>query len=72
MKKDQEGYPDFQGDVAALAYRFWVEEGCPQDRSVQHWERAERELRPARGESAADGQSPGGIPNDTGASGKMG
>lgn len=72
MKQDQDTYPDLQGEVAALAYRFWVEEGCPQDRSVQHWERAERELRQGQGESASDGQSPGGIPNDTGASGKMG
>lgn len=63
---------DFEQEIAALALRFWEEEGHPQDRSVQHWERAERELRERLGNSPADGQSPGGIPNDTGASGKMG
>ena len=72
MNVDEGRYPDFQGETAALAYRFWVEEGCPQDRSVQHWERAEREVRERLGDCAADGQSPGGIPNETGASGKMG
>lgn len=72
MKQEQAGYPDFEGQIAALAFRYWEEEGCPQDRSVQHWERADRELRQWQGESASDGQSPGGIPNDTGASGKMG
>ena len=72
MNQEQGAYPDFQAEVAALAYRFWVEDGCPQDRSVQHWERAERELWQGQGDNASDGQSPGGIPNDTGASGKMG
>ena len=72
MKGDQGDYPDFQGGIAALAYRFWVDEGCPQDRSVQHWEQAERDLRERLGESATGGQAPGGIPNETGASGKMG
>ena len=72
MNEDEPNYPDFQGEIAALAFRFWMEEGCPQDRSVQHWERAERELRERLGESAMDGQAPGGIPNETGASGKMG
>ena len=64
--------PDFEQATAILAHQFWEEEGCPQDRAVQHWERAEREIRKRFGESPADGQSPGGIPNDTGASGKMG
>ncbi len=67
-----ETFPDFAEETAALAYQYWQEEGCPQDCAVQHWERAERELRGRRGDSVTDGQSPGGIPNDTGASGKMG
>ena len=68
----QERPPDFEQQTRALAHQFWEEEGCPQDCAVQHWERAERELRRRFGDSPADGQSPGGIPNDTGASGKMG
>lgn len=63
---------DLEADIARLAHQFWEEEGCPEDRSVQHWERAQRELRERYGNSVADGQSPGGIPNDTGSSGKMG
>jgi len=63
---------DFEREIAALAHRFWEEEGHPQDLSVQHWERAEREIREHLGSSPTDGQSPGGIPNDTSASGKMG
>ncbi len=68
----QSNWPDFEQEIAALAHQYWMEEGCPQDRSVQHWERAERELRRRFGDGPSDGQSPGGIPNDTGASGKMG
>lgn len=68
----QENSPDFERTIADLAYQIWLQEGCPEDRAVQHWEQAERELRRRLGESASDGQSPGGIPNDTGASGKMG
>ena len=67
-----EPYPDFDRAVAVLAHRYWEEEGCPPDRDMQHWERAERELRRTNGDSPADGQAPGGIANDTGASGKMG
>ena len=68
----QENIPDFEREIAALAHRYWQEEGYPQDRAVQHWERAERELRQRFGSSPADGQAPGGIPNDTGAAGKLG
>lgn len=64
--------PDLEHEIAALAYRFWEEEGCPADRAVQNWERAEREIHRQRGDSVADPLAPGGIPNDTGASGKMG
>ena len=64
--------PDFERVIADLAYQYWQEEGCPQDRTVQHWERAERELRRRFGDSPPDGYAPGGIPNDTGASGTMG
>jgi Protein of unknown function (DUF2934) len=66
-----ENNPDFERDIAALAHRYWEEEGYPEDRAVQHWERAEREIRRQRGDTPEAGQSPGGIPNDTSASGKM-
>ena len=31
-------------DVAARAYGFYLEEGCPDGRHMDHWARAEREL----------------------------
>ncbi len=62
----------FEKEIAALAHSYWEEEGCPENQSVQHWERAEREIRRRFGEGPADGQWAGGIANDTGASGKMG
>lgn len=68
----QDNWPDFEREIAILAHQYWREEGCPENRAVQHWERAERELRRRFGDGPADGQAPGGIPNDTGASGKMG
>jgi len=64
--------PNFDQAIADLAQQYWQEEGCPENCAVQHWERAERELQSRNGASPSDGQVPGGIPNDTGASGKMG
>ena len=64
--------PDFERATAELAFQYWLEEGCPEDRSVQNWERAVRELRRQFGDGPPDGYAPGGIPNDTGASGMMG
>ena len=32
-------------DVARRAYLIYLEEGCPQGRHVEHWLRAESELR---------------------------
>ena len=34
-----------EAEIAALAYRFYCEEGCPQGKEHEHWLRAERELR---------------------------
>ena len=31
-------------DVAARAFGFYLEEGCPEGRHLDHWARAEREL----------------------------
>ena len=68
----RENPPNFDQEIAVLAHRLWEEEGCAEGRAEQHWERAERELWMRLGDSLGDGHSPGGIPNDTGASGKMG
>lgn len=35
-----------ESEIAALAYRFWQERGCPQGSSQEDWFLAERELRP--------------------------
>jgi hypothetical protein len=34
-----------QGEIADLAYRRWVERGCPQGSADEDWFEAERELR---------------------------
>jgi Protein of unknown function (DUF2934) len=34
-----------EAEIAALAYRFYCEEGCPQGKAYEHWLRAEREVR---------------------------
>jgi Protein of unknown function (DUF2934) len=34
-------------EIAALAHRYYEEEGCPEGRSLEHWTRAEREYRAA-------------------------
>jgi hypothetical protein len=35
---------DEEVEIAALAHRYYVEEGCPEGRSLEHWLRAEREF----------------------------
>ena len=34
-----------EADVARRAYLIYLEEGCPQGRHIDHWLRAETELR---------------------------
>ncbi len=70
--KPQQQTAAFERETAKLAYQYWMEEGCPNDRAAQHWERAERELQQRLGPSSADRNPPGGIPDDTSASGKLG
>jgi len=41
---EQTEYPT-QDDTTALARRFWEEEGQPQGKSEEHWQRAEERLR---------------------------
>jgi hypothetical protein len=38
-------YVDQEAEIAALAYRFYEEEGRPEGRASHHWLRAEREIR---------------------------
>ena len=38
-------YAPTREEIARLAYRYWENQGQPQGSDVQHWLRAERELR---------------------------
>ena len=38
-------HSDEEAEIAALAYRFYCEEGCPVGKANEHWLRAEREVR---------------------------
>jgi Protein of unknown function (DUF2934) len=38
-------YLDDETEIAALAYRFYEQEGRPEGRANDHWSRAEREFR---------------------------
>ena len=40
----ERSYVDQEAEIAALAYRFYEEEGRPEGRSSDHWLRAEREI----------------------------
>ena len=41
----EQSYVDQEAEIAALAYRFYEEEGRPEGRASDHWLRAEREIR---------------------------
>jgi Protein of unknown function (DUF2934) len=38
-------HSDEQAEIAALAYRFYCEEGFPEGKADEHWSRAERQVR---------------------------
>ena len=38
-------HSDEEAEIAALAYRFYCEEGCPEGKAHEHWRRAEQEVR---------------------------
>jgi hypothetical protein len=40
----ERSYVDQEAEIAALAYRFYEEEGRPEGRAGDHWLRAEREI----------------------------
>ena len=45
-------------DIAARAYAIWEEEGRPDGRNVEHWQRAERELSSSGPAAPAAGSGP--------------
>jgi hypothetical protein len=38
-------HSDEEAEIAALAYRFYCQEGCPEGKAHEHWLRAEQEVR---------------------------
>lgn len=53
--------------IRERAHRIWEEEGCPEGRDTEHWERAAREID-AEGADAAQGSEP--VPGETGGGGQ--
>ncbi len=41
--------PELEEKIRLRALEIWKEEGCPEGRSREHWEQAERELTGDRG-----------------------
>jgi len=48
---------DEETEIAALAQRYYEEEGRPKDRSLEHWSRAEREVRARHARSLPKGDA---------------
>jgi hypothetical protein len=46
MNKDREQH------IRERAYHIWLEEGRPEGRDREHWQRAERELQPEQNSEA--------------------
>jgi F0F1-type ATP synthase epsilon subunit len=53
----QNNYPTHD-DIVALAQKFWEEEGQPEGKAEEHWQRAEEQLRQSH-KSDAQAQSQG-------------
>jgi hypothetical protein len=51
-----------ESEIAALAYRFWQERGCPQGSSQEDWFLAEGELRPPSAPLVAPEENSPGTP----------
>jgi hypothetical protein len=47
-----------EADIAQRAYALWLEEGCPDGRDQEHWERATQELESAPSEPEEAGAAP--------------
>ncbi len=54
---------DEEVEIAALAQRFYEEEGRPEGRSLEHWQRAEKEIRQRKLSPAQESQ-PHSTPDD--------
>jgi hypothetical protein len=54
-------HPDEEAEIAALAYRFYYLEGCPESKAHEHWLRAEQEVR-GKAPSANSESSPAEAP----------
>ncbi|MDB6168207.1 MAG: hypothetical protein JWM88_1071 [Verrucomicrobia bacterium] len=52
-------------EIAALAQRYYEEEGRPDGRSLEHWLRAERELHPHRISQPAQEEPPSEADSET-------
>jgi hypothetical protein len=50
-----------EAEMAALAYRFYYLEGCPESKAHEHWLRAEQEVR-GKAPSANSESSPAEAP----------
>lgn len=51
---------EYETQVAALAQRYYEEEGCPEGRALDHWLRAEEEVRRrSRHADPSEGKSSG-------------
>ena len=51
--------PDYRGEIAKRAYSIWEIEGRPSGRDLDHWLRAEAEVRSGRSETVTK------VPTDT-------
>ena len=46
-----------QEDIAALAQKFWEEEGQPEGKAEEHWLRAEQQLRQDQPQAPVEAQT---------------
>jgi len=55
-KKRSQGTPATPSEaaIAAAAQRIWEEEGCPEGKAEEHWNRAEQQLRQQGSTGAQD------------------
>ena len=59
-QKQRPPRPPTNEEIAALAYRFWEEEGQPADKAGEHGRRAEEELRDWHAPEPPEGEA--GLP----------
>jgi hypothetical protein len=41
IKRETMAHPDRDQEIRLIAYHLWLDEGCPPDRHLDHWYRAE-------------------------------